>query len=336
MVPLITPKVNHRERDMRETLFKELYISRGYNTEDIDNAVLYVRNMEAFMDINNATIEKTKEYINRLIETGNNTIPVFLALARYFFLIDNHEVYIYFTKLFGGLGVMENIHKRLEFHVNKEIAEGIFAGLDALPLGTPPEEIPEYTEKLMKLLKSTLSPAVYRKVLAGNNHGISEEAMFEEKKLFQNSDSLDSYLKERHGRKVSELQHYCDENKVWFEQEITQEVVDYVKSNQEILSAVRKGNKLYVTKIPYDGINFISANDPVLKSYYACHCPFARERIIDETKNNIDANWCYCSAGFAKFPFEVIFGEELEVEMLDSALKGDPVCRFAITLPLGI
>nr|HPJ21389.1 hypothetical protein [Clostridia bacterium] len=61
--------------------------------------------------------------------------------------------------------------------------------------------------------------------------------------------------------------------------------------------------------------------------------PFARERILDESRENVDAEGCYCSAGYAKFPFEVILGEELEVEMLDSALKGDPVCRFAITLP---
>jgi hypothetical protein len=321
---------------MKEKLLRELYTARGYKAEDIEMAVQYVRDMETFMDINNATIEKTQEYINKLIERDKNTPDVLLALARYFFLIDNHKVYIYFTKLFGGMGVMENIRKRLEFYVDKGTAELVFDGLDALTLGTPPEAIPEYTEKLMKRLKSTLSPAVYRKVLAGNNHGVPEEAMLSEKKFYEESDSLESYLRERHQRKVAELQQYCDENKVWFEQEITREVVEYVASNQEILSAVRNGNKLYVTKIPFDGINFLGTDDPTLKSYYACHCPFARERILDEFRDNVDADWCYCSAGFAKFPFEVIFGEELEVEMLDSALKGDPICRFAITLPSSI
>ena len=318
---------------MKESLLRDLYKNRGYEEGDIDKAVGYVRDMESYLDIENATVVSVKEYINKLIEEGNNTIPVILALARYFYLIDNHEVYIYFTKLFGGLGVMENIRKRLEFYTDKETADSMFNDLVPPPLGTPSENIPEYTDKVMKRLKSTLTPAVYRKVLAGNNHQVPAEAMLAEKKFYEESEDIDTYLRERHERKVAELQKYCDEKKVWFEQEITQEVVDYVASNQEILSAVRDGNKLYVTKIPFDGINFLLADDPVMKSYYACHCPFARERILDESRENVDAEWCYCSAGYAKFPFEVILGEELEVEMLDSALKGDPVCRFAITLP---
>ena len=198
------------------------------------------------------------------------------------------------------------------------------------------EVFPEFTYAFMKRLKKHLSPVKYRLVLAGNNHSIPEEAMQAEKKLYKESFSLDEYLKGRHDRNVAEIQQYYDEGKVWFEQEITQDLVDYVKSNQEILSAVRRGNKLYVTKLPFDGINYLGTDDSVLKTYYACHCPFARERILDESKNNVDADWCYCSAGFAKFPFEIIFGEELEVKMLQSALKGDPICRFAITLPDGL
>jgi len=318
---------------MKEKAFRELYGSRGYSAEETDLAVGYVKRMESSLNTDVADINMVKEHIDMLIEKGENTIPVLLALARYFYLLDNHEVYIYFTKLFGGLGVMDNIRKRLEFHVNKETADKVFENLDSPPLGTPPEKIPEYTEKVIKRLKSTLSPAMYRKVLAGNNHGVPEEAMLAEKKFFEESEDIDTYLKERHERKVAELQQYCDEKKVWFEQEITQEIVDYVKGNQEILSAVREGNKLYVTKIPFDGINFLNTEDPLMKSYYACHCPFARERILNEYKENVDADWCYCSAGFAKFPFEVILGEELEVELLQSALKDDPICRFAITLP---
>ena len=47
---------------------------------------------------------------------------------------------------------------------------------------------------------------------------------------------------------------------------------------------------------------------------------------------NISSNWCYCSGGFVKYPYEAILGRELRVDLLQSALKGDPVCRFAIHL----
>ncbi len=57
---------------------------------------------------------------------------------------------------------------------------------------------------------------------------------------------------------------------------------------------------------------------------------FARESIL--TGNSIDGNWCYCSAGFAKFPFEVILDKQLDVKLLNCALNGDEVCRFEIDL----
>lgn len=326
---------------MKEQLLRDLYKKRGASGSDALAAVNYVEQLENYLIEHGVSLETAEttliaEYITGLIEASENTIPRFLALARYFYLIDSHDVYIYFTKVFGGIGVIENIKKRLVDNTDEETCDLIFNELNIPVLGTSSKNIPAFTSALMKRLKSHLSPSIYRYVLAGNNHGIPQEAMQDEKTLYEEAENIDEYLKGRHEWKVAELQQYCDEGKVWFEQKISQEMVDLVKSNQEILSAVRKGNKLYVTKIPFDGIKYIESEDPVLRSYYACHCPFARERILDESKDNVDADWCYCSAGYAKFPFEVIFGEELDVEMLQSALKGDPVCRFAITLPSGI
>ena len=326
---------------MREKLLRDFYEKRGYDLAAADEAVSFVKKMEstlteAGLDIDTISLEAIKNYLADIVSSGKNSPSRLLALARYYFVIDKHNIYIYFTKLFGGYGVMDNIKKRLEWHTDKETLELVFNGLDEPVLGSPPESFPVFTSEFMKQLKKYLSPAKYRLVLAGNNHGIPEEAMQAEKKMYDEAASLDEYLKGRHDRNIAEIQQYCNEGKVWYEQEITQEMVDYVKENQEILSGVHKGDKIYVTKIPFDGINYLATSDPILKSYYACHCPFARERILDEGKNNVDGDWCYCSGGFAKFPFEVIFGEELEVELLQSALKGDPVCRFAITLPPGI
>lgn len=47
----------------------------------------------------------------------------------------------------------------------------------------------------------------------------------------------------------------------------------------------------------------------------------------------IPLDWCYCSGGFAKLMFDVVFGESTEVEVLQSVLAGDSVCRFRIKLP---
>ncbi|MDX1359036.1 MAG: DUF6144 family protein [Clostridia bacterium] len=326
---------------VKEDLLRDLYNRRGYDKKASDDAVGYVVDMANFLISSNKTFETSgpgeiEAYMQVLIKKKINTLPVILALARYFYLIDNHSGYIYFTKILGGLGVIDNIKKRLRSHTDEATLDFIFKDLEEPPLGSRPSEKPDFTANLMERLKAHLEPDVYKKVLAGNNHGIPKEAMYSEKEEYEKATSLDEYLESRHKRKVAELQDFCDSKRVWFEQEITQDIVDYVAANQEILSAVREGDSLYVTKIPFDGINYLNTDDPILKCYYACHCPFARESILDEGKENVDAEWCYCSAGFAKFPFEVILDTELDIEMLQSPLKGDHVCRFRISLPSGI
>ena len=321
---------------MNTDSFVKLYKDRGYDDKAIDDAVADLTYAEKFFKQRNVAFEQVsvyqaKEYVNHLIENKKNSLDTLLAAARYFYLIKNNEVYIHFTKILGGLGVIENIKKRIEMFAGGQKAQEVMQGYKMPPLGTAVEDIPEYTKELIKRLKANLEPAMYQKILAGNNHDIPKESMKLEKEFYENSASIDAYLKERHQRKVEALQKYCDSNTVWFEQIITQDVVDFVVGNQEVLSAKREGNKLYVTKIPYDIVHYLKETDKKKRNYYACHCTFARESIMSD-EENVDSQWCYCSAGFAKFPFEVIFDRELDIKLLKSALDYDDICRFEIDL----
>ena len=169
-------------------------------------------------------------------------------------------------------------------------------------------------------------------VLAGNHHEIPLKSFDKHKQWLQEAGSIDGFLKRVHGEAVSELEHYMNEGKVWYEQEITPEIVEFVKGNQEVLSAVRDGEYLYITKFPYAPKDWLAETDPVMKRYYGCHCPLARAAII-EGKPVIPLDWCYCSGGFAKLKFDVVFGEPTEVEVLESVLAGDDRCRFRVKIP---
>jgi hypothetical protein len=94
----------------------------------------------------------------------------------------------------------------------------------------------------------------------------------------------------------------------------------------------REGNIIYETKIPYMAKQYLAETDPTLKRFYACHCPWARYAIKNGDVK-IAKNLCYCSGGFMKKSWEVIFKQPLKVEILESALNGDENCRFAIHLP---
>ena len=310
---------------MDEELLRGYYAKRGFDSEETDKAVQAVSKYER------SNIEDIKRYVAILVEKKENTADELLALARYFYITGNNEAYIYFTSIFGGDGVMDNIRSRIAEFAGKEVSDEIFEDIEHPVLGAPPEEMTAMTACFMEKLKSRIGPERYKKMLAGNNHGIPEKSLAEEKKLYKEADSLDRYLKEKHKRSVDELQRYCDTKKIWYEQIITQEVVDYVRSDQEILSAVREGDKLYVTKIPYDPANYLREKDPLKKRYYACHCPFVRGSVLSGKK--VDPDWCYCSAGFEKFLFDVIFDADLEVEVLESVLLGYDRCRYSIKIP---
>ena len=314
-------------------LLLQYYEKRGFTKEETAKAVESLEDFFDYLqssDIDEVTEDDIDDYIALLVSKNTNTIDTFLALARYFYLIDNKDIYIHFTKYLGGLGVIENIKDRINKHTNN-LEEIIFDDIAMPVLGTKLDEISFYTEKLINKIEENLTKKELRLSLAGNNHNMPIEPMLKEKGIYENSESLDKYLEDFYVRKIEELQYHYDNNLVWYEQKISKKVLDYVKSNQEILSAVRVDDKLYSMKIPYDIEAYLDAKTDEERAYYLCHCPFARESVKND-KVNISKNWCYCSAGYAKFQYDIIFETELPVKVLKSALNNDGACRFEIDI----
>ena len=280
-----------------------------------------------------ARVSDFDEYIKHLMEIGENTENNIVGIARYVYMLDMKAVWIYFASIIGGREIIPSIKKRLIEITDKETAEKIFDKVKAPPLGSKPDKYCIATSNLMHELTENLSPEVYRGVLAGNHHQIPEQAFQKHKKLFEELDGdIDALLKKMHDTAVAELEEYLMEDKVWYEQVITQDIVDYVKENQELLAGVRDGEWIYNTKFPYAPQDYLDEKDLVMKRYYMCHCPLAREAVL-KGEPDIPMDWCYCSAGYGKFRYDIIFGEETEAEVLESVLNGSDKCRFRIKIP---
>lgn len=107
----------------------------------------------------------------------------------------------------------------------------------------------------------------------------------------------------------------------------------YVEADPTIEAGVRKGNIVYVSKIPYQIKQFIEAEDDQTKRYHYCHCGWVRDSIKKPKEEQVSQAFCNCSGGWHKVPFEGIFEQTLEVDLVKSVLKGDDICTFAIHLP---
>lgn len=64
----------------------------------------------------------------------------------------------------------------------------------------------------------------------------------------------------------------------------------------------------------------------VYLEYHQCGCPMV------EAMDGIDAFLCNCTKGHAKAIYETLFGREVDVEIQQSILNGDPICKLAITV----
>jgi hypothetical protein len=279
-----------------------------------------------------ASLDDLKEYVAFLIDGERNSMNRLVAIARYCHFVKKNDYYVYFTSILNGRDILPLIGKKLSDVAGEETWSRVFEGFELPPLGSPPDDYPKLTKMIVDRLEAELPVATCRRVLTGNYHEIPAEAFKDKKGRFDRAKSIDDYLKGEHKRLIAELTDCVKKGRIWYEQQITPEVVKFVKKNPEIQNGVRLGNKIYVTKIPYAPGDYIREKDATLKRYCACHCPLARTAIRDG-KPRIPSVFCYCSAGFEKIAFDTIFGQPTEVELLESVLKGDARCRFAITIP---
>lgn len=275
--------------------------------------------------------ELFRYFIKSRYQKEDTSIDFFLALLRYTKIKKDHDSYIFLTRYTGMIDVLENIFSRFRSRHSLREYETLIQDLEIPRLGMDPEEIPQFTKELMSRLEQHYAETEIETILTGNNHSLSEKSVLPEKLYYEEAPSFEVYLKERHLRKIEELTHHYQTGTVWFEQWITQDVIDYVSSNQEILSGKLENGKLYITKIPYDTVSYLKSKTDIEKRYHGCHCTFAKESISANT-SQVSGRWCYCSAGFAKFPFEIILGQKLPIKVINNCLDGDLICRFEIDL----
>jgi hypothetical protein len=320
-----------------EREFRKYLKGRGLSAQYADAAVGTVREFEKYVEKSgtsfaSADLDVLKDYISLLIKESKSSLDVWVAIARYCGFARKNDYYIYIVSLFGARNVLPDIGERLAVIAGEDVKRRVFEGFELPPLGSPQDDYPRLTKKIIDKMEAELPAETCRQVLTWNYHKVPTEAFREKKERFEKASSIDEYLADEHRRFLEELAGFMKEERLWYEQEITPEVLEFVRSNQEICTGVRRGDRIYATKIPYAPKQYLKEKDPTLKRYYACHCPLVRTAIRDG-KPKISPVFCYCSGGYEKVGFDVIFGKPVDVELLESALKGDKRCRFAIKIP---
>jgi hypothetical protein len=302
--------------------------------EKIQASIALAERFEAYIQSagGKADGETAWAFCNLLIQEGQNSYDNLVTVARYGRFLKKDEIYVAILELVDGAEAQPNLYKKVGEVFGEAVREEVFAGIGVALLGTPSTEKPRFLFPVIERLVAKVGQKKVEKLLSACLRDLPDEYYKGERRKFLRSKGVDDYAAKRHRAFVRALRKSQRQGELFFAQEITDEVVNFVKKNAEIESGVRDGNILYVSKIPYNTKQFLAETDPTMKRYYACHCPWAREAI---KSGNVKLNsvFCNCSGGFSKKPWEIIFRQTLEVEVLESALQGDMRCRFAIHLP---
>ena len=262
-----------------------------------------------------------------------NTYENYIALARYGLFLKNHPVYIAVVELLDGTEAMDNLHARLAQVVGEQKRDEVFAGLVLPVLSTPNTARPAFTQAVMERLENLIAPEVYRPLLANCLRTLGEADPAARNK-FLACKNLDEFLQKKGDEFIAYLGQLKRENRLYFTQEITDEVTAYVESHPEIRQGVRAGNVIYEAKIPYNTVAYLAATDERMKRYHYCHCPWVKES-LRANDVRVSPTFCLCSAGFHKKYWEGVFGQSLKADVVETVLQGDPWCKFAIHLPEG-
>ena len=314
--------------------YRELLKSRKVSEEKIEASIAIAERFEAYLGAmgGKPASETTWEFCKLLIQEKQNTYDNLLALARYGRFIKDNRIYVAILELLDGAEVQPNLYQKVGTLFGNTIRDEVFAGIGLSPLGLPSPDKPYDLFPVLDRLIGAVGYEQVEQLLSACLRDLPDEYFLDEREKYIKSPNIDAFLVRKHQELVEELQKCQRESQLFFSQEITDEVVNYVRDHPETECGVREGNILYITKIPYNAKEYLVETDPVLKRFYVCHCPWARHAIKNGNLH-LDPVFCNCSGGFSKKPWELIFGQTLKVEVLESALKGDFRCRFAVHLP---
>ncbi|MBN2388324.1 MAG: hypothetical protein JXB85_15010 [Anaerolineales bacterium] len=316
--------------------FRTYLQSRQVPEDRLDVALALAERFEAYLAQpgKDYDTQSAWDFSRVLIAEGLKGEENYITLIRYGCFIKNDDVFVAMLELVDGGEAHENLYRRVSELHGEIRRDQIFAGIGVAPYGTPTPDKPATMQAVIERLEEAIGAEACRALLADSLRDLPDEYATARREKYLACKDLDAYLVIRKQDVDAQLEACQRDAQLIFSQKITAEVLDFVCSQPEMGGGVREGEVIYETKIPSMTEQYLAETDDTLKRYYSCHCPWAREAV--KVRGKVRPIFCNCSAGDHKRPWQGLFGQKLEVEVLENVRQGDERCHFAIHLPEGI
>jgi len=252
-------------------------------------------------------------------------------LTDYAFFIENNDLFSEFVLLRDAWNVM-NRSSEITKEMEPIAWEKVFGDNDPPEVGATLDEMADYSREFQKKMLEAMTRERFEAIMVKNAHSWEPDWDWDEKSVLDEAGTIDKYLAECHQKMIEELEGCRDRGELYFTQEIDDEVVDFVKKNLKI---ERIGNIIRQKRIPYMVKNYLNAADPVTRRYYACHCPWKRNSILQGKP--LSKSMCYCCMGHAKKSLDLAFEKEIQGKVVKSMMEADcDLCTYEYEIPYDV
>ncbi len=261
--------------------FRTMLEGRKVPAEKMDSALALAERFEQYVQSSSSDLstETTWAFSRILIDEGMNTEENFITLARYGLFIKNDTVFVAFLESLDGGEAQENLYKRVAEWFGESVRDEVFAGIGVAPFGIPTPEKPKFMHPVIERLQQAVGEEACREFLSDCLRDLPDEYYSKERELYLSSTDVDDYIARKKQKFVTELETCQREGRLFFAQEVTEQVLEFVRNDPEIGGGLRAGNIVYETKIPFNTKGYLTETNSTLKRYHYCHCPWAREAV---------------------------------------------------------
>jgi predicted hydrocarbon binding protein len=206
----------------------------------------------------------------------------------------------------------------------EQVRQKVLAGSEGFHAETNRDEVMAWTQAAMDRLESLVDEEQARAILTGCGCPYPREQLGEMRRVYAETGDVD---------RVHKILQEHFEAFLRDTLQLAEALIGQVVGRGWGLAGVKQGNTIIATKIPKSGflVQYMDESDPEKRRAIYCHCPRVRDAVQSGVR--ISETYCYCGAGFYKGVWEEILQRRVTVEVLESVMQGDEVCKVAIRLP---
>ncbi|NPE09315.1 MAG: hypothetical protein GNW80_13600 [Asgard group archaeon] len=322
---------------MNKEEYRKVLLSRELDEKEINQTLFLIDEFEVFLkkvekNVRNATKAELDKYILYKQKSNSLSYEGLFAITRYILFISNEELLPDLIVLIDGAQVMHVLSDKITKELGEEKKDEIFTEINLPPVGIPHHEKPLITKTIMDRMENCIDKTTREKIMISGLHQLPKDTLVNLRKKILKEINLDNFLESQRVDFLRRLEQHKIEGTLFYSQPIDEKVLNYIRENPETEYGVRKGNKIIISKIPFQAKLYLNEEDEKLKRYYYCHCPWVREA-LKKGDIEIPHSFCYCSAGWYKQKWDAIFDQSVKVDLMETVLKGDSRCTFAIHIP---